>query len=67
MTPQPPPLAAHPPTRPLRVPSVSPPQAFWRSGACLLGAVAAQFFGATFCRAQATEDGFFCDLHMGDR
>ncbi|XP_064032025.1 threonine--tRNA ligase, mitochondrial isoform X2 [Pogoniulus pusillus] len=41
--------------------------AFWRSGACLLGAVAAQFFGATFCRAQATEDGFFCDLHMGDR
>ncbi|XP_068026819.1 LOW QUALITY PROTEIN: threonine--tRNA ligase, mitochondrial [Melanerpes formicivorus] len=41
--------------------------AFWRSGACVLGAVAEQFFRATFCSAQATEDGFFCDLHMGDR
>ncbi|KAM6190183.1 LOW QUALITY PROTEIN: threonine--tRNA ligase, mitochondrial [Sarcoramphus papa] len=41
--------------------------AFWRSGACVLGAVAEQFYGATFCSAQATEDGFFCDIHMGDR
>ncbi|XP_054033528.1 threonine--tRNA ligase, mitochondrial [Dryobates pubescens] len=41
--------------------------AFWRSGACVLGAVAERFFRATFCGAQATEDGFFCDLHMGDR
>lgn len=46
---------------------MSMPQAFWRSGACVLGAVAEQFYGATFCSAQATEDGFFCDLHMGDR
>ncbi|NXG46091.1 SYTC protein, partial [Psilopogon haemacephalus] len=42
-------------------------EAFWRSGAFVLGAAAEQFFGATFCRAQAAEDGFFCDLHMGDR
>ncbi|NXN69935.1 SYTC protein, partial [Himantopus himantopus] len=41
--------------------------AFWRSGACVLGAVAEQFYGATLCSAQATEDGFFCDIHMGDR
>ncbi|XP_074422432.1 threonine--tRNA ligase, mitochondrial isoform X1 [Larus michahellis] len=41
--------------------------AFWRSGACVLGAVVEQFYGATFCSAQATEDGFFCDVHMGDR
>ncbi|NXN31143.1 SYTM protein, partial [Nycticryphes semicollaris] len=41
--------------------------AFWRSGACVLGAVATRFYGATFCSAQATEDGFFCDIHMGDR
>ncbi|KAM6365324.1 extracellular matrix protein 1 [Pluvialis apricaria] len=40
---------------------------FWRSGACVLGAVAEQFYGATLCSAQATEDGFFCDVHMGDR
>ncbi|XP_042640499.1 threonine--tRNA ligase, mitochondrial isoform X2 [Tyto alba] len=42
-------------------------EAFWRSGACVLGAVAEQFYGATLCSAQATEDGFFCDIHMGDR
>ncbi|XP_068270589.1 threonine--tRNA ligase, mitochondrial [Nyctibius grandis] len=42
-------------------------EAFWRSGACVLGAVAEQFYGATLCGAQATEDGFFCDVHMGDR
>ncbi|KAF1570180.1 Threonine--tRNA ligase, cytoplasmic, partial [Eudyptes moseleyi] len=42
-------------------------EAFWRSGACVLGAVAEQFYGATLCSAQATEDGFFCDVHMGDR
>ncbi|NXX15100.1 SYTC2 ligase, partial [Podargus strigoides] len=42
-------------------------EAFWLSGACVLGAVAEQFYGATFCSARATEDGFFCDLHMGDR
>ncbi|NWW96795.1 SYTC2 ligase, partial [Rhynochetos jubatus] len=42
-------------------------EAFWRSGACVLGAVAEQFFGATLCGAQATEDGFFCDVHMGAR
>ncbi|XP_075381195.1 threonine--tRNA ligase, mitochondrial isoform X5 [Mycteria americana] len=41
--------------------------AFWQSSACVLGAVAEQFFGATLCSAQATEDGFFCDVHMGDR
>ncbi|NXW12049.1 SYTM1 protein, partial [Fregetta grallaria] len=41
--------------------------AFWQSGACVLGAVAEQFYGATLCSAQATEDGFFCDVHMGDR
>ncbi|XP_009469687.1 PREDICTED: threonine--tRNA ligase, mitochondrial, partial [Nipponia nippon] len=41
--------------------------AFWQSGACVLGAVAEQFFGATLCSAQATEDGFFCDVHMGQR
>ncbi|KAM6037842.1 LOW QUALITY PROTEIN: threonine--tRNA ligase, mitochondrial [Theristicus caerulescens] len=41
--------------------------AFWQSGACVLGAVAEQFFGATLCGTQATEDGFFCDVHMGDR
>ena len=55
-----------PPTVPSMSPRV-PPQAFWRSGACVLGAVAEQFFGATFCDAQATEDGFFCDVHMGER
>ncbi|NXO21354.1 SYTC2 ligase, partial [Cisticola juncidis] len=43
------------------------PQAFWRSSACVLGAVAEQFFGATLCSARATEDGFFCDVHMGSR
>ncbi|NXN93106.1 SYTM protein, partial [Rhinopomastus cyanomelas] len=41
--------------------------AFWRSSASVLGVVAEQFYGATFCKALATEDGFFCDLHMGDR
>ncbi|NWU89307.1 SYTM protein, partial [Upupa epops] len=41
--------------------------AFWRSSASVLGAVAEQFYGATFCSAQATEEGFFCDFHMGDR
>ncbi|NXL53501.1 SYTM protein, partial [Podilymbus podiceps] len=41
--------------------------AFWRSGAFVLGAVAEQFYRATLCSAQATEDGFFCDVHMGDR
>ncbi|XP_074785256.1 threonine--tRNA ligase, mitochondrial isoform X2 [Athene noctua] len=46
---------------------VPPPQAFWRSSAFVLGAVAEQFYGATLCSARATEDGFFCDLHMGDR
>ncbi|NXR66029.1 SYTM protein, partial [Rhadina sibilatrix] len=43
------------------------PQAFWRSSACVLGAVAEQFFGATLCSTRATEDGFFCDVHMGSR
>ncbi|NXL80542.1 SYTM protein, partial [Leptocoma aspasia] len=42
-------------------------EAFWRSSACVLGAVAEQFFGATLCSTQATEDGFFCDVHMGSR
>ncbi|XP_062466104.1 threonine--tRNA ligase, mitochondrial, partial [Pezoporus occidentalis] len=42
-------------------------EAFWRSGAFVLGAVLEQFYGATFCRASATEDGFHCDVHMGDR
>ncbi|NWI33906.1 SYTM protein, partial [Sula dactylatra] len=41
--------------------------AFWRSSACVLGAVAEQFYGATLCSSQATEDGFFCDVHMGER
>ncbi|XP_071656579.1 threonine--tRNA ligase, mitochondrial isoform X3 [Patagioenas fasciata] len=41
--------------------------AFWLSGACVLGAAAQQLFGATFCGARATEDGFFCDVDMGDR
>ncbi|XP_065509654.1 threonine--tRNA ligase, mitochondrial isoform X4 [Caloenas nicobarica] len=41
--------------------------AFWLSGACVLGAAAQQLFGATFCGARATEDGFFCDMDMGDR
>lgn len=44
-----------------------PPQAFWQSSACVLGVVAEQFYGATLCSTQATEDGFFCDVHMGDR
>lgn len=42
-------------------------EAFWRSSACVLGAVAEQFFGATLCSTRATEDGFFCDVHMGSR
>uniref|UniRef100_A0A8C5J1H6 Threonine--tRNA ligase, mitochondrial n=1 Tax=Junco hyemalis TaxID=40217 RepID=A0A8C5J1H6_JUNHY len=42
-------------------------EAFWRSSACVLGAVAEQIFGATLCSSQATEDGFFCDVHMGSR
>ncbi|KFO74125.1 putative threonine--tRNA ligase 2, cytoplasmic, partial [Cuculus canorus] len=42
-------------------------EALWRSGACVLAAVAEQFYGAALCIAEATEDGFFCDLHMGDR
>ncbi|NWS91930.1 SYTM protein, partial [Toxostoma redivivum] len=42
-------------------------EAFWRSSACVLGAVAEQFFGAMLCSTQATEDGFFCDVHMGSR
>ncbi|KAI1230003.1 Threonine--tRNA ligase, partial [Lamprotornis superbus] len=42
-------------------------EAFWRSSACVLGAVAEQFFGAMLCSTQATEDGFFCDMHMGSR
>ncbi|KAK2518156.1 hypothetical protein Q9233_012667 [Columba guinea] len=42
-------------------------RAFWLSGACVLGAAAQQLFGATFCGARATEDGFFCDVDMGDR
>ncbi|NXI21800.1 SYTM protein, partial [Sterrhoptilus dennistouni] len=42
-------------------------EVFWLSSACVLGAVAEQFFGATLCSAQATEDGFFCDVHMGSR
>ena len=71
--PPPPPLQR---VRPRVSPSVShpppcsvspPPQAFWRSGACVLGAVAERFYGATLCSARATEDGFFCDVHMGDR
>ncbi|XP_074896930.1 threonine--tRNA ligase, mitochondrial isoform X1 [Buteo buteo] len=41
--------------------------AFWQSSACVLGAVVEQFYGATLCSAQATEDGFFCDVHMGER
>lgn len=54
-----------PPTSPMS--PMSPPQAFWLSGACVLGAAAQQLFGATFCGARATEDGFFCDVDMGDR
>ncbi|KAM4880389.1 threonine--tRNA ligase, mitochondrial isoform 2-T2 [Sylvia borin] len=42
-------------------------EAFWRSSACVLGAVAEEFFGATLCSTRATEDGFFCDVHMGSR
>ncbi|NXQ13222.1 SYTM protein, partial [Peucedramus taeniatus] len=42
-------------------------EAFWRSSACVLAAVAEQFFGATLCSTRATEDGFFCDVHMGSR
>ncbi|XP_027766078.1 threonine--tRNA ligase, mitochondrial-like, partial [Empidonax traillii] len=42
-------------------------EAFWRSSACVLGAVAERFFGGTLCSARATEDGFYCDVHMGDR
>ncbi|XP_051629961.1 threonine--tRNA ligase, mitochondrial [Manacus candei] len=42
-------------------------EAFWHSSACVLGAVAEQFFGGTLCSARATEDGFYCDVHMGDR
>uniref|UniRef100_A0A8D0ERT1 threonine--tRNA ligase n=1 Tax=Strix occidentalis caurina TaxID=311401 RepID=A0A8D0ERT1_STROC len=38
-------------------------EAFWRSSACVLGAVAEQFYGATLCSAQATEDGFFSCPH----
>ncbi|NXU34470.1 SYTC protein, partial [Drymodes brunneopygia] len=57
------------PRSPLPSQPVSPvsPQAFWRSSACVLGAVAEQFFGATLCSTRATEDGFFCDVHMGSR
>uniref|UniRef100_A0A8V5GSS0 threonine--tRNA ligase n=1 Tax=Melopsittacus undulatus TaxID=13146 RepID=A0A8V5GSS0_MELUD len=42
-------------------------EAFWRSAAFVLGAVLEKFYGATFCRASTTEDGFHCDVHMGDR
>ncbi|XP_027558608.1 uncharacterized protein LOC113977032 [Neopelma chrysocephalum] len=42
-------------------------EAFWHSSACVLGAVAEQFFGGMLCSAWATEDGFYCDVHMGDR
>ncbi|NXM18397.1 SYTC protein, partial [Ploceus nigricollis] len=42
-------------------------EAFWHSSACVLGAVAEQLFGATLCGTRATEDGFFCDVHMGSR
>ncbi|NWQ70686.1 SYTM protein, partial [Neopipo cinnamomea] len=42
-------------------------ETFWHSSACVLGAVAEQFFGGTLCSARATEDGFYCDVHMGDR
>ncbi|XP_038023774.2 threonine--tRNA ligase, mitochondrial [Anas platyrhynchos] len=41
--------------------------AFWQSSAFVLGAVLEQFYGATLCSTVATEDGFFCDAHMGDR
>lgn len=42
-------------------------QAFWQSSAFVLGAAVEQFYGATICSTVATEDGFFCDAHMGDR
>nr|XP_047910239.1 threonine--tRNA ligase, mitochondrial [Anser cygnoides] len=48
-------------------PVPSCPQAFWQSSAFVLGAVLEQFYGATLCSTVATEDGFFCDAHMGDR
>ncbi|NXA57367.1 SYTC2 ligase, partial [Nothocercus julius] len=41
--------------------------ALWRSGACVLAAVAEQFYAAPLCRAGATESGFFCDLHLEGR
>ncbi|XP_052561432.1 threonine--tRNA ligase, mitochondrial [Tympanuchus pallidicinctus] len=41
--------------------------AFWQSSAFVLGAAVEQFYGATICSTVATEDGFFCDAHMGDR
>ncbi|XP_032305116.1 threonine--tRNA ligase, mitochondrial isoform X1 [Coturnix japonica] len=42
-------------------------EAFWQSSAFILGAAVEQFYGATICSTVATEDGFFCDAHMGDR
>uniref|UniRef100_A0A8C7EA76 threonine--tRNA ligase n=1 Tax=Nothoprocta perdicaria TaxID=30464 RepID=A0A8C7EA76_NOTPE len=41
--------------------------ALWRSGACVLAAVAEQFYAAPLCCAGATEGGFFCDLHLEGR
>uniref|UniRef100_A0A8C6YY99 threonine--tRNA ligase n=1 Tax=Nothoprocta perdicaria TaxID=30464 RepID=A0A8C6YY99_NOTPE len=46
---------------------VVPAQALWRSGACVLAAVAEQFYAAPLCCAGATEGGFFCDLHLEGR
>uniref|UniRef100_A0A8C6YVM2 Probable threonine--tRNA ligase, cytoplasmic n=1 Tax=Nothoprocta perdicaria TaxID=30464 RepID=A0A8C6YVM2_NOTPE len=42
-------------------------RALWRSGACVLAAVAEQFYAAPLCCAGATEGGFFCDLHLEGR
>lgn len=56
-----------PPPNLLFPPHLPCPQAFWQSSSFVLGAAVQQFYGATICSTVTTEDGFFCDAHMGDR
>lgn len=59
--------AVSPPPHLLFPPHLLCPQAFWQSSSFVLGAAVQQFYGATICSTVTTEDGFFCDAHMGDR
>ena len=62
-----PPHLLFPPPNLLFPPHLPCPQAFWQSSSFVLGAAVQQFYGATICSTVTTEDGFFCDAHMGDR